>query len=141
MPPKGLPRPNAEELKVVTNWIEEDLDRQAKADSRRVMARRLNRVEYNNTVRDLLGVDVRPADDFPQDDSAYGFDNIAQALSVSPLLMEKYVATAERIARMAVFGPNLKTLTTVYLPPLPRRMETTNRTLVPFPGLLFNDRL
>ncbi len=50
-------------------------------------ARRLNRTEYNNTVRDLLGVDVRPADDFPQDDSAYGFDNIAQALSVSPLLM------------------------------------------------------
>jgi mono/diheme cytochrome c family protein len=134
MPPKALPRPNAEELKAVTNWIESDLDRQAKPDSRRVMARRLNRVEYNNTVRDLLGVDVRPADDFPQDDSAYGFDNIAQALSVSPLLMEKYVATAERIARMAVFGPKLKTLTTVYLPPLPRRMETTNRTLVPFPA-------
>src|SRR5271154_1537642 len=134
MPPKGLPRPGAEELKVVTTWIEKDLDRPAKNDSGRVLARRLNRVEYNNTVRDLLGVDVRPADDFPQDDSAYGFDNIAQALSVSPLLMEKYVATAERIARMAVFGPNLKTLTTVYLPPLPRRMETTNRTLVSFPA-------
>src|SRR5690242_18420796 len=134
MPPKGLPRPNAEELKSVTEWIAKDLDRQAQTGSRRVMARRLNRVEYNNTVRDLLGVDVRPADDFPQDDSAYGFDNIAQALSVSPLLMEKYIATAERIARMAVFGPNLKTLTTVYLPPLPRRMETTNRTLVPFPA-------
>lgn len=134
MPPKGLPRPNAEELKSVTDWIAKDLDRQAQTDSRRVLARRLNRVEYNNTVRDLLGVDVRPADDFPQDDSAYGFDNIAQALSVSPLLMEKYIATAERIARMAVFGPNLKTLTTVYLPPLPRRMETTNRTLVPFPA-------
>ena len=134
MPPKGLPRPSAEELTVVTAWIERDLDRQAKPSPARVMARRLNRVEYNNTVRDLLGVDGRPADDFPQDDSAYGFDNIAQALSVSPLLMEKYVATAERIARMAVFGPNLKTLTTVYLPPLPRRMETTNRTLVPFPA-------
>jgi len=134
MPPKALPHPNAEELKTVTNWIEADLDRQAKTDARRVMARRLNRVEYNNTVRDLLGVDVRPADDFPQDDSAYGFDNIAQALSVSPLLMEKYVATAERIARMAVFGPSVKTVTTVYLPPLPRRMETTNRTLVPFPA-------
>jgi mono/diheme cytochrome c family protein len=133
MPPKGLPRPGTEELKVVTTWIETDLDR-TRIDSGRVLARRLNRVEYNNTVRDLLGVDVRPADDFPQDDSAYGFDNIAQALSVSPLLMEKYVATAERIARMAVFGPNLKTLTTVYLPPLPRRMETTNRTLVPFPA-------
>ncbi len=134
MPPKASPRPNAEELKVVTAWIESDLDRQAKADPRRVVARRLNRVEYNNTVRDLLGVDVRPADDFPQDDSAYGFDNIAQALSVSPLLMEKYVATAERISHMAVFGPNLKTLTTAYLPPLPRRMETTNRTLIPFPA-------
>lgn len=134
MPPKALPRPNAEELKIVTNWIEQDLDRQVKTDSRRVMARRLNRVEYNNTVRDLLGVDIRPADDFPQDDSAYGFDNIAQALSVSPLLMEKYIATAERISRTAVFGPKLKTLTTVYLPPLPRRMETTNRTLVPFPA-------
>jgi|GEM_PF-1810397 len=134
MPPKALPRPNPEELSAVTNWIEEYLDRQAKADPRRVMARRLNRVEYNNTVRDLLGVNVRPADDFPQDDSAYGFDNIAQALSVSPLLMEKYVAAAERIARLAVLGPNLKTLTTAYLPPLPRRMETTNRTLVPFPA-------
>jgi mono/diheme cytochrome c family protein len=134
MPPKGRPRPSAEEVKTVTNWIENDLDRQAQTDSRRVLARRLNRVEYNNTVRDLLGVDVRPADDFPQDDSAYGFDNIAQALSVSPLLMEKYIATAERVSRMAVFGPALKTLTTVYLPPLPRRMETTNRTLVPFPA-------
>jgi mono/diheme cytochrome c family protein len=134
MPPKALPRPNADELKAVTTWIENDLNRQAKANPRRVMARRLNRVEYNNTVRDLLGVDVRPADDFPQDDSAYGFDNIAQALSVSPLLMEKYIASAERVARMAVFGPSLKTSTTVYLPPLPRRMETTNRTLVPFPA-------
>jgi mono/diheme cytochrome c family protein len=133
MPPKGSPRPSAEELKVVTTWIETDLDH-TRIDSGRVLARRLNRVEYNNTVRDLLGVDVRPADDFPQDDSAYGFDNIAQALSVSPLLMEKYVATAERIARIAVFGPDLKTLTTVYLPPLPRRMETTNRTLISFPA-------
>ena len=134
MPPKGVPRPNAEELKAVTTWIEGDLDRQAKTAGGRVLARRLNRVEYNNSVRDLLGVDVKPADDFPQDDSAYGFDNMAQALSVSPLLMEKYVATAERIARMAVFGPNLKTSTAVYLPPLPRRMETTNRTLVSFPA-------
>ena len=134
MPPKGRPRPSAKDLESVTAWIEGDLDRQAKATPGGGMARRLNRVEYNNTVRDLLGVDVRPADDFPQDDSAYGFDNMAQALSVSPLLMEKYVATAEQIARMAVFGPNLKTLTTVYLPPLPRRMETTNRTLVSVPA-------
>ena len=48
---------------------------------------RLNRTEYNNTVRDLLGVDFRPADDFPQDDSGYGFDNIADALSMPPVLI------------------------------------------------------
>ena len=131
MPPRTSPRPNEAELKLVTNWIELELDGH-KSDTR-VMARRLNRVEYNNTVRDLLGVDVQPADDFPQDDSAYGFDNIARALSVSPLLMEKYVAAAERIARTAVFGPDLNTATTVFLPPLPRRMETTNRIKITFP--------
>ena len=134
MPPKGLPRPSAEELKVVTTWIESDLDRLAKTAPGRVLARRLNRVEYNNTVRDLLGVGLQPADDFPPDNSAHGFDNVAQALSVSPLLMEKYVATAERMARVAVFGENLKGLTKVFLPPLPRRMETYNLNLVPFPA-------
>ena len=129
MPPKGLPRPNEADLKLVTNWLEQEFDRadrQAKPDPARVSARRLNRAEYNNTVRDLLGVDVQPADDFPQDDSAFGFDNVAQALSVSPLLMEKYLATAEKIARAAVYGPDLKNLTTAFLPPIPRRMETTN---------------
>jgi uncharacterized protein DUF1592/uncharacterized protein DUF1588/uncharacterized protein DUF1587/uncharacterized protein DUF1585/uncharacterized protein DUF1595 len=74
-------------------------------DPGRVTARRLNRAEYNNTIRDLLGVDVRPADDFPQDDSGYGFDNNGDVLSLSPALMEKYVTAAERIARLAVFGP------------------------------------
>jgi hypothetical protein len=74
------------------------------ADPGRVTARRLNRAEYNNTIRDLLGVDVRPADDFPQDDSGYGFDNNGDVLSLSPVLMEKYVATAEKLARLAVFG-------------------------------------
>ena len=74
-------------------------------DPGRVTARRLNRTEYNNTIRDLLGVDLRPADDFPQDDSGYGFDNIADVLSLSPVLMEKYMSAAERVARTALFGP------------------------------------
>ena len=73
-----------------------------------MLARRLNRTEYNNSVRDLLGVHSQPADDFPPDDSAFGFDNIAQALSISPSLMEKYLATADRVAREAVFGPPVK---------------------------------
>ncbi len=64
-------------------------------DPGRVTLRRLNRVEYNNTIRDLFGVDFRPADDFPSDDVGYGFDNIGDVLSLPPLLMEKYLAAAE----------------------------------------------
>ena len=71
----------------------------------RVTARRLHRTEYNNTVRDLLGVDIHPADDFPQDDAGYGFDNIADVLSLSPVLMEKYVSAADKVTRTALFGP------------------------------------
>ena len=73
----------------------------------RVTARRLNRVEYNNTVRDLLGVAARPADEFPVDDSGYGFDNNGDVLSVSPMLMEKYMQAAEKISRLAVYGEAL----------------------------------
>src|SRR5687767_5259634 len=73
----------------------------------RVTARRLNRVEYNNTIRDLLGVAARPADDFPVDDSGYGFDNNGDVLSVSPMLMEKYMQAAEKISRLAVYGETL----------------------------------
>jgi hypothetical protein len=138
MPPKDPARPSEAEFNAVTNWIQARYAITASSsagDSAGVIhVRRLNRAEYNNTIRDLLGVDVQPADDFPQDDSAYGFDNIAQALSVSPLLMEKYLATAERIARAAVFGPDLKTTTEVFLPPLPRRMEFTNGTHIGFPA-------
>ncbi len=110
MPPKGFPRPDEAEVKTVIAWIEaefERADRLAKPDPGRVTARRLNRAEYNNTVRDLLGVDFNPADDFPQDDSGYGFDNIGDVLSLSPVLMEKYLTAAEKIARTAVFGPEL----------------------------------
>lgn len=108
MPPKGMPRPKAADLQNVIAWIGGELeraDRLAKPDPGRVTARRLNRAEYNNTVRDLLGVDLRPADDFPQDDSGYGFDNIGDVLSLSPVLMERYLAAAEQVARAAVFGP------------------------------------
>lgn len=107
MPPEGAPRPNEAELRPIITWIEEELEgtnRAAKPDPGRVTIRRLNRAEYNNTVRDLLGVSLRPADDFPQDDSGYGFDNIGDVLSLSPVLMEKYLSAAERVARAAVYG-------------------------------------
>lgn len=108
MPPKGVPRPDEAELRAVTGWLEGEFaraDRNAPPDPGRVTARRLNRSEYNNTVRDLLGVDLRPADDFPQDDSGYGFDNIGDVLSLPPVLMEKYLTAAEKVARAALFGP------------------------------------
>jgi hypothetical protein len=107
MPPKGLPRPEQAQVAAVTKWIEAEFDREDKAikpDPGHVTARRLNRAEYNNTVRDLVGVDFHPADDFPQDDSGYGFDNIGAVLSLSPVLMEKYMASAEKIARTELFG-------------------------------------
>src|SRR5438128_5404445 len=108
MPPKGMPRPDKTEVEKVCRFVESEFaraDRLIAPDPGRVTARRLNRNEYNNTVRDLLGVDLRPADDFPQDDSGYGFDNIGDVLSLSPVLMEKYLAAAEQVARAAVFGP------------------------------------
>jgi len=129
MPPKGAPRPDPAEQKAVISWVEREFDRadrMAKPDPGRVTARRLNRAEYNNTVRDLLGVNFRPADDFPQDDSGYGFDNIGDVLSLSPVLMEKYLAAAEMIARTAVFGPEqLKPSLTRLRPPLGKISSST----------------
>ncbi|MGH9592272.1 MAG: DUF1587 domain-containing protein, partial [Bryobacteraceae bacterium] len=106
----------------------------AQPEAGHVIARRLNRTEYNNTVRDLLGVDIDPANDFPQDDAIYGFDNIANALTVSPLLMEKYLAAAEKVAHTAVFGPEAKTATLRFYPPIPRRWESANPTRITEPA-------
>ena len=64
--------------------------------------RRLNRAEYNNTIRDLIGIDFHAADDFPSDDVGYGFDNIGDVLSMPPILMEKYLAAAESISEEAI---------------------------------------
>jgi mono/diheme cytochrome c family protein len=108
MPPANRPRPGEDEVKPVLAWLEafvERMDRQTPADPGRVVVRRLNRAEYNNTMRDLLGVDFRPAEDFPPDVPGNGFDNSAGNLSVSPALMERYLAAAEKVARAALFGP------------------------------------
>src|SRR5215212_1102818 len=107
MPPEDEPRPTPAELRLVTAWVDAQIlraDRTTPPDPGRVTIRRLNRTEYNNTVRDLLGVDLTPADDFPQDDSGYGFDNIADVLSLPPVLMERYLVAAERTTRAAIFG-------------------------------------
>ena len=96
MPPEGEPRPNDEELETINSW----LDTALLADNRgagRVAIRRLNRAEYNNTIRDLVGLDLHPADEFPSDDVGYGFDNIGEVLSTPPVLLEMYLAAAEKV--------------------------------------------
>jgi mono/diheme cytochrome c family protein len=108
MPPLEEDQPDEERRQAVSSWLRQEfarIDRVTPRDPGRVTARRLNRTEYNNTIRDLIGLDLQPADDFPQDDSGYGFDNIADVLSLSPVLMEKYMTSAERVARWALFGP------------------------------------
>ena len=104
MPPPGKPRPSAADLETIENWIKRDAFRgdPSNPDPGRVTLRRLNRVEYRNTVRDLMGIDFRTDEEFPADDSGYGFDNIGDVLTVSPLLLEKYVQAAESIVARAV---------------------------------------
>jgi mono/diheme cytochrome c family protein len=105
MPPEDKPQPSADEVGKLIRWIksgETVVDCGRTFDPGRVTIRRLNRVEYNNTIRDLVGVDFHPADDFPSDDVGYGFDNIGDVLSLPPILMEKYLAAAETIAEAAL---------------------------------------
>jgi Protein of unknown function (DUF1592)/Protein of unknown function (DUF1588)/Protein of unknown function (DUF1587)/Protein of unknown function (DUF1585)/Protein of unknown function (DUF1595) len=105
MPPKGLPRPKPDAIAEVTNWIEgqfEIADRTTPADPGHLTAHRLNRTEYDNTIRDLLAVKFKPSADFPADDAGYGFDNIGDVLSVSPVLAEKYLNAATKIANRAI---------------------------------------
>jgi hypothetical protein len=105
MPPEGKPKPTRQELDGVVKWLEErlvEVHLQGKRDPGRVTLRRLNRSEYNNTIRDLTGVKFRPADDFPADDVGHGFDNIGDVLTLPPPLLEKYLNAAQLIADEAV---------------------------------------
>ncbi|MDG2214438.1 MAG: DUF1592 domain-containing protein [Verrucomicrobiota bacterium] len=110
MPPKDRNKqPTKEEQQLVSDWIRNSLDdfyANAPPDPGRVTVRRLNRSEYNNVIRDLMYTDFNPAKDFPADDSGYGFDNIGDVLSVSPLLLEKYLSAAEEIAEQSVAVPS-----------------------------------
>lgn len=105
MPPEGKTQPTEAERSLLAGWIQTRmlaLDCGGVLDPGRVTLRRLNRVEYNNTIRDLLGVDFKPAEDFPSDDVGYGFDNIGDVLSMPPILLEKYLAAAEKVTDTAI---------------------------------------
>ena len=105
MPPKGKDTPSPDERATIARWIDERVFYvdPKRPDPGHVTLRRLNRTEYNNTVRDLLFVHSTPADHFPPDDSGYGFDNIGEVLSLSPAHMEKLLRAARRGVDEAVW--------------------------------------
>ncbi|MFK7777039.1 MAG: DUF1592 domain-containing protein [Gimesia sp.] len=108
MPPKDSdPLPTDKEREAILAWFDDTLygiDCTGDVNPGRVTIRRLNRNEYNNTIRDLVGIDFQPANNFPSDDVGYGFDNIGDVLSLPPLLMEKYLDAAEQISEKAIFA-------------------------------------
>jgi mono/diheme cytochrome c family protein len=100
MPPAGKPKLSDQDVERITGWIENQfgkIDCSKDRDPGRLGIRRLNRAEYKNTIRDLVGIDFKAADDFPSDDVGYGFDNIGDLLNLSPLLFEKYMEASEKI--------------------------------------------
>ena len=108
MPPAGRPRPAAGVLDDLAGWLERRLDAAAERrpnPGRPAEVHRLNRAEYRNVVRDLLAVEVAVEDLLPADDSSHGFDNIGVALRLSESLLERYLAAARRVSRLAVGSP------------------------------------
>ena len=124
MPPQAKPRPSTAESESFARTIRgvyERHDRNAKPDPGRVTVRRLNRAEYRNTVRDLFGVDFDPTENFPADDIGHGFDNIGDVLTLSPILMERYLAAAESVLDRSI----------IIHPPKPTERHQSGRYLEP----------
>jgi mono/diheme cytochrome c family protein len=111
MPPAGMRRPDNATYDAVSNWLEQELDRAAAAQphpGRPADLHRLNRGEYANAIRDLLGIDVDAAALLPPDTQAFGFDTNADALSMEPALLDRYLTAAAKIARIAVGDPTVR---------------------------------
>jgi hypothetical protein len=109
MPPQGNPRPDENTRRALVVYLESGLDKAAaaKPDPGRPLVHRLNRAEYANAIRDLLVLDVDASSLLPPDDSAYGFDNIADVLGASPVLLERYLTAAGKISAVAVGDPDI----------------------------------
>ncbi|WLD15009.1 DUF1592 domain-containing protein [Planctellipticum variicoloris] len=110
MPPADAEQPSAEERARMAAWVQSHAVTvicDGPAYPGRVTLRRLNRSEYNRTIRDLIGIDYRPADSFPSDDVGYGFDNIGDVLTLPPVLLERYLDAADEVVRRAILVPEL----------------------------------
>ena len=116
MPPPRRPRPDDPTYEGFVHWIETELDRAAAADLNpgTETVHRLNRTEYTNAIRDLLALEIDGRELLPADDLSYGFDNIADVLSLSPALLERYMLAAGKIAELAVGDPSIRSTTAVY---------------------------
>ena len=116
MPPQGMPHPTEAEYAGFTSWLAGSLDRawEGRNTPGRYVVHRLNRSEYANAIRDLLALDIDVTELLPSDGANFGFDNIAASLKTSPLLLERYVAAAQRISAMAVGDPDVRPGTTEY---------------------------
>jgi len=120
MPPPGAPRPEPATYEALATYLERTLDAAAAArpNPGRPAAYRLSRFQYANAVRDLVGLEIDAAALLPADDSGYGFDNIGDVLTVSPVLLEKYLSAAATISRLAIGDPSLAPTSTDYqIPP------------------------
>lgn len=116
MPPAGMPRPDAAAYNSFAAYLESELDRAAAVDPNpgRTSVHRLNRAEYTNAIRDLLALEIDGGALLPPDESAYGFDNIAAVLSVSPLLLERYMTAARTVSRRAIGDPDARPVFETY---------------------------
>ena len=120
MPPKGMPRPEQAKIDGLITWLQTSLDQAAAAhpDPGRAPLHRLNRTEYANAIRDLLGLKVDVSALLPADDESNGFDNIAEVLRVSPSLLEAYLAASREVSSLAVGDPKIGPISqTIQVPP------------------------
>jgi hypothetical protein len=116
MPPLGVPRPDQATLTAFSAYLETSLDQAASArvNPGRTLIHRLNRTEYANVIKDVLALDVDVSSLLPPDDSADGFDNIAQVLTISPALLERYLSASAKVSSLAVGDPSIGPVTTTY---------------------------
>ena len=116
MPPPGAPKPADAECRKLILWLEASIDAAAarNPDPGRMVVHRLNRSEYVNSIRDLLDIDIDGASLLPPDDSGFGFDNIADVLSISPMLTERYLSAARKVSRQAVGDPTIRPTTQTF---------------------------
>jgi hypothetical protein len=136
MPPPGRPRPEATVIDTFVDELEQAIDRAAAArpNPGRPVLHRLNRTEYANVVRDLLGLEVRADTLLPPDDMSQGYDNMSDVLTVSPALLESYISAAGKISRLAIGDPAATPLIETYV--VPQAVSQTTHV----PGTPFGTR-